>query len=107
MGHEGEWSFDEISQEWLLTHIPMEKRVLQQWLKAGFIEGSVFHDTNAGTPQGGIISPVLANLTLDGLEAKVRELYPKKTATSRRVKVNVVRFAEDFVRHEARTEHGA
>jgi RNA-directed DNA polymerase len=89
--------FDEISQEWLLTHIPIEKRVLQQWLKAGFIEGSVFHDTNAGTPQGGICSPVLANLTLDGLEAKLRELYPKKTAKSRRVKVNVVRFADDFV----------
>jgi len=75
----------------------MEKRVLQQWLKAGFIEGSVFHHTNAGTPQGGIVSPVLANLTLDGLEAKLPELYPKKTAKSRRAKVNVVRFADDFV----------
>ena len=71
--------------------------MLRQWLKAGFIAGSVLHDTEAGTPQGGICSPVLANLALDGLEAKLRAVYPKKTAKSRRVKVNVVRFADDFV----------
>jgi RNA-directed DNA polymerase len=89
--------FDEMRHDWLLAHIPMEKRVLQQWLKAGFIAGSVLHDTEAGTPQGGICSPVLANLALDGLEAKLREVYPKKSAKSRRVNVNVVRFADDFV----------
>ncbi len=75
----------------------MDKRILHKWLKAGFIEGSVLHPTEAGTPQGGICSPVLANLTLDGLEAKLRELYPKRTAKSRRAKVNVVRFVDDFV----------
>jgi RNA-directed DNA polymerase len=89
--------FDQISHEWLLTHIPMDKGILYKWLKAGFIEGSVLHPTEAGTPQGGICSPVLANLTLDGLEVKLRELYPKRTAISRRVKVNMVRFADDFV----------
>jgi RNA-directed DNA polymerase len=89
--------FDQISHEWLLAHIPMDKRILHTWLKAGFIEGSVFHETEAGTPQGGICSPVLANLTLDGLEVKLRERYPKATTKSRRAKVNVVRFADDFV----------
>ena len=89
--------FDEISHEWLLTHIPMEKAILRQWLKAGFMEKSVWSGTTAGTPQGAICSPVLANLTLDGLEAKLRERYPKATARSRRAKVNLARFADDFV----------
>jgi len=89
--------FDHISHEWLLTHIPMEKPLLRQWLKAGFMEKSVLHATEAGTPQGAPCSPVLANLTLDGLEAKRRERYPKATARSRRAKVNLVRFADDFV----------
>lgn len=89
--------FDEISHEWLRTHIPMEKAILPQWLKAGFMEKSVWSGTAAGTPQGAIRSPVLANLTLDGLEAKLRERYPKATARSRRAKVNLARFADDFV----------
>ena len=46
----------------------MEKRILKQWLKAGYIDRNVFYNTEAGTPQGGIASPVLANLALDGLE---------------------------------------
>jgi RNA-directed DNA polymerase len=77
--------FDQISQEWLLTHSPMEKSILRQWLKAGFREQSVWHATEVGVPQGAICSPVLANLTLDGLEAKLRERYPKAAARSRRV----------------------
>jgi RNA-directed DNA polymerase len=89
--------FDQISQEWLLTHSPMEKSILRQWLKAGFREQSVWHATEVGVPQGAICSPVLANLTLDGLEAKLRERYPKATARSRRAKVNLARFADDFV----------
>src|SRR6266849_3462582 len=60
--------FDQISHEWLLAHIPMEKAILQKWLKAGFIEKHVLHATEEGTPQGAICSPVLANMTLNGLE---------------------------------------
>jgi RNA-directed DNA polymerase len=89
--------FDEISHEWLLTHIPMETSILRQWLTAGFMEQAMWQGTDAGTPQGAICSPVLANLTLDGLEAQLRERYPKATARSRRAKVNLVRFADDFV----------
>jgi RNA-directed DNA polymerase len=89
--------FDEISHEWLLTHIPMETSILRQWLKAGFMEQMIWQGTDAGTPQGAICSPVLANLTLDGLEAKLRERYPERTRCSRRAKVNLVRFADDFV----------
>jgi RNA-directed DNA polymerase len=71
--------FDKISHEWLLKHAPMNKTILRKWLKAGFIEKGVLAPTEEGTPQGGICSPVLANWTLDGLETKLREKYPKKT----------------------------
>jgi RNA-directed DNA polymerase len=89
--------FDKIGHEWLLTHIPMCKTILQKWLKAGFMEKHVLHATVEGTPQGGICSPVLANMTLDGLEGKLRERYPKASALSRKVKVNLVRYADDFI----------
>ena len=69
--------FDTISHEWLEAHIPMDKPILHKWLKAGFIEEDILKPTKSGTPQGGPASPVLANLTLDGLEKKLREKYPK------------------------------
>src|SRR5712692_4322374 len=89
--------FDKISHEWLLTHIPMNKTILQQWLKAGYMEQQVLHPSDEGTPQGAVCSPVLTNLTLDGLERKLREKYPKATPLSRRAKVNLVRWADDFI----------
>jgi RNA-directed DNA polymerase len=90
--------FDRISHEWLLEHIPMNKTILQKWLKAGFMEKQVLQATEEGTPQGGICSPALANLTLDGLERKLRERYPKATALSRKAKVNFVRYEpENFL----------
>ena len=88
--------FDNISHDWLIKNIPMDKHILKQWLNAGYIEGSTFHKTTAGTPQGGIISPVLANMALDGLEALVDSLLPAKTR-GRRSKLHVVRYADDFV----------
>jgi RNA-directed DNA polymerase len=91
--------FDTISHAWLLDHIPMDKIVLRKWLKAGYLEGSTVHPTEEGTPQGGIISPVLANLTLDGLERKLLELYPKGSYRARKTKsrINVIRYADDFI----------
>ena len=89
--------FDRISHKWLMDHIPMCKTILQKWLKAGFMEKHVLHATEEGTPQGGICSPALANMTLDGLERKLRERYPKASALSRKVKVNLVRYADDFI----------
>ena len=75
----------------------MDKTILSKWLKAGFIEKRVLKPTEEGTPQGGICSPVLANLTLDGLEAKLREKYPKASNASRKAKANLVRYADDFI----------
>ena len=84
--------FDEISHAWLLDHIPMDRRILAQWLKAGFMEKQRLFPTTAGTPQGGIASPALANLTLDGLEPAIRAAIKP-----RRDKVNFIRYADDFV----------
>ena len=85
--------FDEISHEWLLSNIPMNRAILRKWLAAGFLEQQVHHPTTAGTPQGGVISPVLMNLTLDGLEALLAERFPPRSGA----KVNFVRYADDFI----------
>ena len=88
--------FDKISHDWLLTHIPMEKPILRKWLKAGFMEKHILHPTDEGTPQGGIASPVIANLTLDGLEKVLNDHFPKPK-NGYNAKVNFVRFADDFI----------
>jgi RNA-directed DNA polymerase len=67
--------FDRICHEWLYANIPMDKGILKKWLKAGFIEKNVLKPTEEGTPQGGICSPVLANITLDGLEKMLMERF--------------------------------
>ncbi|MCI0563929.1 MAG: reverse transcriptase domain-containing protein [Nitrososphaera sp.] len=85
--------FDEISHDWLLTHTPTEKQILHQWLKAGYIERHHWHETESGTPQGGIASPVLTNMTLDGLEVELKKKFPRHKGH----KVNLVRFADDFI----------
>jgi len=100
--------FDNISHSWLLENIPIEKRALRQWLKAGYMEEGQLFDVHAGTPQGGIISPVLANMALDGLEGLLNGRYKLR----RRVKgvwqwvtppdkqnrrVNLIRYADDFI----------
>ncbi|MCK4507062.1 MAG: group II intron reverse transcriptase/maturase [Desulfuromonadales bacterium] len=84
--------FDQLSHDWLIANIPMNKRILRNWLKAGYLEKETFNETRAGTPQGGIISPILANMALDGLEETIRAVVPKRGA-----KVNVVRYADDFI----------
>ena len=60
--------FDNIDHEALLQRLPVFTTILRRWLKAGVVELGTRHETEAGTPQGGIISPLLANVALDGLE---------------------------------------
>jgi RNA-directed DNA polymerase len=83
--------FDEISHDWLLQHVPMDKQMLRLWLKAGYWEKEQLFPTHAGTPQGGLISPLLANLALDGMEAAVKAVAGPKD------KVHFIRYADDFV----------
>jgi RNA-directed DNA polymerase len=88
--------FDKISHEWLLAHIPIEKEILRKWLKAGYMEKNVLHLTKEGTPQGGIISPVIANMALDGLSQHLLERFPR-SKQGNSPKVNLARYADDFV----------
>ncbi len=89
--------FDRISHEWLIAHIPMNKSILHKWLKAGYMEKHILYPTEEGTPQGGIISPVLANLTLDGLGTMLKAHYPPNSRRRRKAKINLIRYADDFV----------
>jgi RNA-directed DNA polymerase len=89
--------FDNISHEWLQTNVPTDKVILTKWLKAGYVESNNLFPTEAGTPQGGIISPVLANMTLDGLQAAVDRVIPFTTRRGQKAKLNVIRYADDFI----------
>ena len=71
----------------------MHKRVLSKWLRSGFLDRGALLPTTAGVPQGGIISPVISNMVLDGLEAVVHG-----GSWHRRVhNINYVRWADDFI----------
>jgi RNA-directed DNA polymerase len=83
--------FDNISFQWMLANIPMDREVLRRWLRAGYVKNGINYPTRKGTPQGGIISPTLANMTLDGMEQAVLRAVP------RRSRVNFVRYADDFI----------
>jgi RNA-directed DNA polymerase len=89
--------YDRISHEWLLSHVPMDRDILRKWLKAGFLEGGVLFATTEGTPQGGIISPALANRTLDGLQSLLADRYADSRRRGRMHKVHLVRYADDFI----------
>ena len=87
--------FDNISHDWMIDHVPTDKSILQKWLKAGYVFHNERFPTEAGTPQGGIISPALANMTLDGLEVMLLAKFPRGKHPS--PKMNMVRYADDFI----------
>jgi RNA-directed DNA polymerase len=104
--------FDNIDHQALLRKTntsPKLRRVIKTWLKAGIMEGTVFHKSHRGTPQGGIISPLLANIALHGMEYETKEaLYKdvrrlhrqeyKKTSIKLLMRtISIVRYADDFV----------
>ena len=80
--------FDNISHEWILNHIPMDKEILQRILKCGFVSRNKFHPTNKGIPQGGCLSSVICNMTLDGME----NLLANQCGN-----VRLIRYADDFI----------
>ena len=95
--------FDHISHQWLIDNIPMDKSILKQFLKAGFVFQGELFPTEAGTPQGGIISPILANMALDGMQKLLSDRFHtnrlgKVDNRFRNAhKVNLVRYADDFI----------
>jgi RNA-directed DNA polymerase len=88
--------FDNINHERLLETIgPFPaKELIRQWLKAGYVEYGKLHETHTGTPQGGVISPLLANISLHGMETALGIRYSGKIRVG---KCAVVRYADDFV----------
>ncbi len=90
-------AFDTIDHDYLLRIIGEVpgRELIRQWLKAGYVDKGVFHDTDAGTPQGGVISPLLANIALQGMEQALGITHHQdgRLIGSRAV----VRYADDFV----------
>jgi RNA-directed DNA polymerase len=87
--------FDNINHEALLYKLrtfPALRRKVKAWLKAGCIDNGVFEESKAGTPQGGVISPLLANIALHGMETCVQQAFSGKEG-----RPHFVRYADDFV----------
>jgi RNA-directed DNA polymerase len=98
--------FDRIDHKALLNKLntfPTIRRQIRAWLKAGVMDNMQYFDTSEGTPQGGVISPLLANIALHGMEERVKEFantlptrggYGKR---DNRKALNLIRYADDFV----------
>ncbi|MBW4425351.1 MAG: group II intron reverse transcriptase/maturase [Nostoc desertorum CM1-VF14] len=105
-------AFDNISHDYILNAINLipGKELIKLWLKAGYVESNKLNPTEDGTPQGGIISPLLANIALDGMESEVLSKHVKivqsvgkqykgKTYYQNRKypKFGYIRYADDFL----------
>jgi len=93
--------FDNLNHEYIfgcLTAFPA-KEAIHKWLKAGYVDNNSFNDTDTGTPQGGIVSPLLANIALHGMEAELGVKYytDRGNHVLARNSVGIVRYADDFV----------
>src|SRR6266481_8840386 len=96
--------FDRIDQAALLEKMntsPHFARPIKEWLKAGVVDSGIFMPTDRGTPQGGVLSPLLANIALHGLEAVVQKSRGPVMMTVRGKRVtnmvHCIRYADDFV----------
>lgn len=94
--------FDNIGHGWIIENVCMDTVVLNKWLKAGYVEKSILFPTNKGTPQGGIISPCISNVVLDGMEDLLGKTFGsfKETGSyyrQRKTGIRFVRYADDWV----------
>ncbi|KZL88914.1 group II intron reverse transcriptase/maturase [Clostridium magnum] len=97
--------FDNLNHSYIMEQIKEfpANNIIKRWLKAGFVDNGVFNKTEFGTPQGGIISPLLANIALHGMEAELGITYKKLNKKRDGVVYEnqgtkaVVRYADDFV----------
>ena len=94
--------FDRIDHKALISKIhtyPTLSRQIKTWLKAGYMDGKNLFHTEEGTPQGGVISPLLANIALHGMEERVKQYAEtlKGEKTKNRQSLSLIRYADDFV----------
>jgi RNA-directed DNA polymerase len=95
-------AFDNLSHAYILKAIGLVpgRELIKQWLKAGYIEAEMFHNSESGVPQGGTISPLLANIALDGLE-QILARYHKPKWSGKRIRkyqcYGYVRYADDLI----------
>lgn len=94
--------FDRINHKVLLEKLntfPTIRRQVRAWLQAGVMDGKQLFPTSEGTPQGGVISPLLANIALHGMEERIKQYTETMTGNKRnnRRSLNLIRYADDFV----------
>jgi RNA-directed DNA polymerase len=96
--------FDQINQAMLLTKLhtfPTLRRQIKAWLKSGVLDKGQWFPSAAGTPQGGVISPLLANIALHGMEERIKQAFPRRIAqggnVGNRQPPHLIRYADDFV----------
>lgn len=97
-----EGCFDNLNHDLIMERIKNfpNNKIVREWLESGYVDNATFHKTDKGTPQGGIISPLLANIALHGMEEEigVRYIHSKRQGdTLYTSSVGVVRYADDFV----------
>jgi RNA-directed DNA polymerase len=98
--------FERINHDALLTKLntaPMIRRPIKRWLKSGVLDGKTLFPTYEGTPQGGVLSPLLANIALHGMEQEINQAFPKKELWSQGKRIgyqylpHLIRYADDFI----------
>ena len=97
--------FDKINHDYLLSKVDCPhniKRIINQWLKSGVMDNGIFEETEVGTPQGGVISPLLANIALDGMIRDIENHFPRSKrredgTIKQGYKPKIIRYADDFV----------
>jgi RNA-directed DNA polymerase len=94
--------FDKISHDYLLRKLntsPTLRRIIKSWLKAGWVFEGKRENSDIGTPQGGVISPLLANVALHGMENRLMQFADSLKGSKRdnRQSLSFVRYADDFV----------
>ncbi|NEQ11338.1 MAG: group II intron reverse transcriptase/maturase [Moorea sp. SIO4E2] len=94
--------FDKINHDTLLSKLntyPSLRRLIKSWLKAGVMDNGTLFPTDEGTPQGGVISPLLANIALHGMEKRIKQYAESMPGCKRDNKraLSLIRYADDFV----------
>jgi RNA-directed DNA polymerase len=91
-------AFDNVSHEWILEHIPINKDILTKFMKSGYVDAGELFPTDQGTGQGSAISPIIFNMVLDGLEREIKQLAEEiKGRRYGNPKINLCRYADDFI----------